>query len=294
VAAGGLVRRLQQPPWLGLLAFAVTFTWKPTAHAISVLSHGLLHGAALGAAYTTFGLLGFALVWLGFRRDELTASFLGFFGGALIFMFWIEPSFALFAERMGLEPLRHHGQVYLSPNLVLMESSAVVFLVVLVLLGANKDTRCRMFMWFHRNFRLRPNRPTPGYRRQYSRIAAMETIFVSWFFYIVIIGAVDPRLLGPAHPLTRLLTAAMFAWGVYLVGFKLPGLQAMGEAFRYAIAVAGVLWFCVEMTSLWGWYTEFWLQPLEHPLPNLGLFAACLLCLVFANATGRRGATAAD
>ena len=291
---GGVLRKLHARPLLGLLALSVPLVWKPVAHALSVVSHSLMHGPALLLGSTLLSLLGFALVWLGFRKDELTATFLGFMGGALIFMFGVEPSFALFAVLMDVQPLIHEGNVFLTPNLVLMEASLIVYLVVLIFTGANKDTRCRMFLWFHRNFRLRPNMPTPGYRRQFARIAAMEAVFISWFFYLVIILAVDPRVLGPTHPGTYLLSAGMLVWGIYLVLFKMTRYQAMGSAIRYAIPVSGILWYCVEITSLWGWYTEIWVKPFDYPVANLGFLAAFLLVVFLANRTDARGASASD
>ena len=287
---GGVMRRLHSAPLLGLLALSVPLVWKPAAHAISVTSHSLLHGPALGVACTLFSLLGFGLVWLGFRKDELTATCLGFMGGALIFMFGVEPSFALFATLMDVQAVQHDGMIYLTPNLVVMEASLVIFLVMLIFTGANKDTRCRMFLWFHNNLRLQPNKPTPGYRRQFSRIAAMESVFVSWFFYLVIISLIDPRILGPTHPVTYLVSAGMLIWGIYLVLFKMLGLRSMGGAIRYAIPVTGILWYCLEITSVWGWYTEVWVMPFQYPVANIGFLAAFVLVMFLANWTDARGA----
>lgn len=289
-SGGGILRKLHTRPLLGLLALSVPLVWKPVAHAVSVISHSLMHGLVLVLGSTLFCLLGFVLVWLGFRKDELTATFLGFMGGSLIFMFGIEPSFSFFAALMDVQPLEHEGNVFLTPNLVLMEASLILYLIVLIFIGANKDTRCRMFLWFHRNFRLRPNKPTPNYRRQFARIAAMEAVFISWFFYLVIILAVDPRVLGPTHPATYLMSLSILLWGVYLVLFKMIRYQAMGSAIRYAIPVSGILWYCFEITSLWGWYTEIWILPFDYPVANVGFLAAFLLAVFLANRTDARGA----
>ena len=78
---GGILRKLHSTPLLGLVALSVPLVWKPVAHALSVVSHSLMHGPVLVIGATLFSLLGFALVWLGFRKDELTATFLGFMGG---------------------------------------------------------------------------------------------------------------------------------------------------------------------------------------------------------------------
>jgi hypothetical protein len=286
--------RLYSRPMLGLLAFSVPLIWKPVAHCVSVLSHSAMHGPVLVVGSTVLTLLGFFLVWIGFRKDELTATLLGLAGGSLIFMFGVEPSFAMFAGLMDVAPLTQDGQTFLTPNLVVMEASLVVYLVVLIFTGANKDTRCRMFLWFHRNFRLRPNKPTPGYRRQFARIAAMETVFISWFFYLFIILLVDPRLMGPTHPATYVLSFAMLAWGLYLLVFKQLKYTSMAAAIRYAIPVVGILWYFVEITAIWRWYTEIWVKPFEYPLANAALAAAFVLAVYLVNNTDARGARAAD
>lgn len=268
--------------------------WKPLAHCVSVVSHSLMHGMTLLLASTLLTLLGFALVWVGFRKDELTATLLGFAGGSLIFMFGLEPSFAAFATLMEVPPLQHEGRVFLTPNLVVMEASIVLYLIILIFTGANKDTRCRMFLWFHRNFRLRPNKPTPGYRRQFSRIVAMETIFVSWFFYLFIIVLIDPRLLGPTHPVTYAISAGMLVWGLYLVLFKQLRYTSMASAIRYAIPVVGILWYCFEISAIWRWYIEVWVRPFEYPLTNVFLAVLFIAAVYLVNRTGARGAPAAE
>ena len=285
---------LYSKPMLGLLAFSVPMLWKPVAHCISVLSHSLMHGPVLFAASALLTLLGFVLVWIGFRKDELTATLLGFMGGALIFMYGVEPSFALFANLLEIQPMTQDGYTLLTPNLLLMEASLVIYLVILIFVGANKDTRCRMFLWFHRNFGLRPNAPTPGYKRQFSRIAAMEAVFISWFFYLVIIMIVDPRILGLTHPATYVISAAILLWGIYLVAFKLVRYTSVASAIRYAIPVAGIIWYFVEIAALWRWYTEIWIKPFDYPVTNMVLAALFIAVVVAVNRSANRGARAAD
>lgn len=297
-ATAGAVRRPEAPgrlhrePWIGLLAFFIAMMWKPLAHAISVLNHTLFPGMTHYASGAVLGGIGFVLVWVGFRKDELTATCLGFMGGSLIFMGLVEASFWMFAELMGVPPLVVEGRTVLSPNLVLMQASAVCFFVLLIFLGADKDTKCRMFLWFHRNLGLRPNLPTAGYRRQASRITALETIMISWFFYILIITALDPRVLGRDHPVTLALFWIMIAWGLWLLFFRLARYRAMAPAIRYAIPVAGIIWYGFEMAAQWQWYTEIWVRPVQWPVSNLIIGALFVGGGILANLTRRRGAEA--
>jgi len=276
-------------PWIGLLAFLIAFMWKPAAHTLSVVNHLLMPGGAHYLSGAVIGVAGFVLVWMGFRRDELTATGLGFMGGSFIFMGLVEPSFQLFAELMGVAPLMQEGATALSPNLLLMQASAISYFVVLIFLGADKDTRCRMFLWFHRNLKLRPNAPTPGYRRQPARIAALETVMVSWFFYIVIITVCDPRILGRTHPATFALFWVVFGWGLWLVFFRLARYRSPAAAIRYAIPVANFLWFNVEMGGQWRWFTEVWVKPVEFPVPNLAIAALFLGAAALTLSSPNRG-----
>ena len=289
VGSGGILRRIHSPPLLGLTALGITLFWKPVAHALTVTLHALFTGSVQYLVAALIGLGGFALVWQGFKRDELTATCMGYMGGAFIWIGWFEYAFDFFGEFLEVPPLMQDGNVFFTPNLLMIEASAVLYLALLIFTGANKDTRCRMFLWFHRNLGLRPNKPTPGYQRQFARIAAMETIFISWFFYLVIIIVCDPRIFGPQHIVTYATFVAMIVWGIYLVFFKLIRYRAMAPAIRYAIATAGVLWFCIELTSLWGWYTEIWTKPAEFPISNLALLAGFLLAGILANVTRQRG-----
>lgn len=280
-------------PWIGLLAFFITFAWKAAAHCVSVLN-SLVFGGAHFLSGGIIGAVGFVLVWMGFRREETVATSLGFMGGSLIFLGLVEPSFLMFSQLMGVPPLQVEGRTVLTPNLLMMQASAIAYFVILILLGADKDTRCRMFLWFHRNLRLRPNPPTPGYRRQPARIAALETIMISWFFYILIITLLDPRVFGRDHPVTVASFWVMLAWGLWLVQAKLSRYRAMGPALRYAIPVAGILWFDVEMAAQWRWLTEIWIKPLEFPVANLLIGAAFLVAGVVANRRAGVGPTGAS
>lgn len=289
-----LLLALHSAPSIGLVAFGITLLWKMVAHAVTVVFHTLTHGPLMYVISALIGFAGFALVWRGFRKDELTATCMGYMGGSFIFMGWFEGSFNGFSEFLKIPPLMQDGYTIYTPNLLLIQASSVLFFAMVIFMGANKDTRCRMFLWFHRHFRLRPNRPSAGYKRQFSRITAMEAIFVSWFFYVLILFAVDPRILGLYHPVTYTLTAAVFGWGMYLLVFKLLKYRSMAAAIRYAIPTTGALWFCVEMSSLWNWYPEVWVKPFEFPAVNLALGVAFVSLFTVANLTAQRGGRPVD
>ena len=280
-STGGLAR-YNRAPFVALLTVGAILLWKALAHSLSVLlDHFFPDGQMIwiGAA---MGITGFALIWNGFKRDEVPATLMGFAGGSLIWIGWMEQSFYGFSDFLQIPPYEWQGFTLLTPNLLLMQATLVPFLVLLIFMGANKDTRCRMFLWFHRHFRLRPAKPTQGYKRQFSRITAMEHLFVTWFFYILNIMLFDPRVLGPYHPATYAAFGIALVWVGYLWFFKMWPQKAMGYAFRYAIPTGSALWLAVEMASLWQWITEIWLYPLKYPVSMsimLLVFVACFYAI---------------
>ncbi len=264
-----------RPPVLGLLAFLVIISWRPLAHTLTILMHDLLAGWALAAASFLVGALGVAIMWKGFRQEELPASLMGILAGSLIWTGWAEASFNGFAGALGVSPLQWQGYTLLTPGLLMIEASAVVMLMVLILLGANKDTQCRMFLWFHRTLRIWPDRRTPGYQRQFARVTTLEYLFVVWFFYVFNIAIFDPRLLGPEHPVTAALLLAVAGWGSWLL-WRLSQLRSPGAALRYAIPVVGCWWVLIESAAAMGLFTEVWIRPREFPLT---MTAAGVLCV---------------
>ena len=260
-------------PAIGLLAFVMVMLWSPVAHSVTVIFHTYAEGMTSHVLGFLFGVVGFAMIWRGFKHNETEATILGWMGSNFIWIGWFEESFETMSHVMRIPPLQHMGRDFFSGNLLLMQSMLIPLLAILILLGANKDTRCRMFLWFHRNFKLKPEKPTAGYVRQYSRITAIESIMISWVFYIIIICFFDPRIFGPTHWMTYGLFGASLVWGIYLL-WKLSQIGTMGLAIRYAIPTVAPLWLTVEMASLWDWMTEIWVKPFEYPISMSLMFLA--------------------
>ena len=260
-------------PNIGLLAFVLVLLWSPVAHSVSVIFHTYAEGMTSHVLGFLMGLVGFALIWRGFRHNETEATLFGWMGGNIIWIGWFEETFETMSHVMRIPPLQHMGNDFFTGNLLLMQSMLFPLLAFLILLGANKDTRCRMFLWFHRNFRLRPEKPTVAYRRQYSRITALENIMISWVFYIIIICFFDPRIFGPTHWATYALFGGSLVWGGYLLR-KLSNIGTMGLAIRYAIPTVAPLWLTIEMASLWDWLTEIWVKPFDYPISMSLMLAA--------------------
>jgi hypothetical protein len=262
------------PPVLGILAFLVILSWRPMAHTLTMLMHDNLHGYVRGFTSLAVGAAGVVLMWKGFKRDEVTASLMGIMAGSLIWTGWAEEGFNSFAYLLGVQPLLWNGNTLLTPGLLMIEASGIIMLMMLILIGSNKDTQCRMFLWFHRTFRIWPDKRTPGYKRQFSRIATMEYLFVVWFFYVFNIVIFDPRLLGPEHPVTAMLLLLIFIWGCWLL-WKLSKIRQPGPAIRYAIPTVGCWWVLVETSVAMQLFPEVWLRPMEFPVTMTLLGIVC-------------------
>lgn len=276
---GPAIAAITRTPWLGLLAFLVILSWRPVAHSAMMLMHEAFHGPVRLLASFTVGAIGIVVMWRGMKKDEVTGSLMGFLAGSLIWTGWAEESFNSFAALMQVQPLQWQGFTLFTPGLLMIESSVVLMLMLVIMMGSNKDTHCRMFMWFHRNLRIWPDRRTPGYKRQYARIACLEYLFVVWFFYVFNILIFDPRLLGPDSMITAGILLLLMIWGSYLL-WKLTRLRAAGPALRYAIPTVGCWWVLVESGAAMGLFPEFWIRPMEYPLIMSTVALACLLIIL--------------
>jgi hypothetical protein len=286
--------RLNSSTAVGLGALVTVFCGMALGHTMVVLQE---HWTGGFSAFDTLlslaiGVLGFALVWIGFSRHETQATLLGYLGGNLIWIGLFEWTWRYFSRWLNLQPVLDNGFTILNPALLMIQATTLLVIVLLVFLGANKDTRCRMFLWFHRNFRLRPGRMTPGFQRQHSRNTALETVFLIWFIYICAITINDPRLIRYDSVAAMVITVGFVAWGIYLTS-KLVKINGSGAAFRYAIPTASILWLPIEAFSRWGFYPEIWIKPFEYTglmLVVLGMFIAITLTMARSEVTV--GATA--
>lgn len=276
-------------PTTGLVSLAMVFMALALGHSLVVTQWHFTpdHSLIDTAVSMVMGLTGFVLVWIGLKKPEVQATMLGYIGGNLIWIGWFEWTWHYFGYWMGLEGIQDKGFEIIAPGLMMIQSTALIVIAILVFLGANKDTRCRMFMWFHRNFKLRPGRMTPGYKRQHARTTAIETVFLIWFIYLCAIMINDPRVIGYDSVTAMVLTGAFIVWGIYLAR-KLLKVNGLGATFRYAIPTGNILWLPIEALARWGIYPEVWIKPIEYPFlmsTVLAVFAGAWV-LFFLSDTG--------
>ena len=262
-------------PLLGVTVLLVTLAGQPLARTVNrgVL---VLGGEWAFWGFLLMGLAGLLLVAAFLHRDELSASIAGFAGGLLIWHGFAEGCLRFFETQFQV-PQVDYGGFPLSGRYALLMSTATIMLGVFTVYGLlNRETRCNFMRWILRRLHWSPGEPTPGYRRSFARIAAMETIFVQWAIFLLFL-----YLGGFGTP----FHLAMLAWLAYLV-WRLMRIPRVGMAFRYAIPVAVILFSLVEVFAFFGVYPEYWKDVVSYPLSNLltiGVFAGGLWLMLMEN-----------
>lgn len=301
LSAGAEKTILRRSPWLGLVALAWILSEKMVAHIylVTLIYAGIPHAIAYGIAFV-LGALGLFMVWRGLSQDnEVKATWLGYMGGAFIWVFWFEMYLHFIGQNNMFALAYHEGEVlrlgpdevaaafrgegpapYFMGEHVFLQSSSLFCFMVMIYLFMNPDVRCRMLLWFRKILRLRPGRPTSGYKPLVARVAAMEVMFVNWFMYTVMLLSLDERIFGLHHPVSYAITAGISLWTIYILR-KLVAIKESGLLIRYAIGVGGVFWFVPEITTLWGWYREPWVWYLEYPATATAILVIYIACAVF-------------
>jgi len=255
-----------KPPFLGLIAISTLLAYQMFGHTFTMIQREYLDHTVIFYMDLVIGAAGFVFVWKGFGKDELTATCYGALGGSLIWFGWFESTFELVAGPMHIDTVMFNGTPYFGGGLQILEATGAFIIPVLMLLGLNKDTRCRFFLWFHRNLKLKPETPTVGYRRQYSRITALEYIFITWFIYVVDLILLDPRIFEPRGMLMMGLFSVFTIWAGYLFFYKMPQQTGVAPTIRYAIGAGIVVWMVPETLAASQMMTEIWILPFEYPI----------------------------
>jgi hypothetical protein len=261
-----LSKRLNETPLAGLLGLVMVWCGMALGHTLVVLQVGITGGYSIldSIICLLLGCMGFALVWIGMKLPENQATVLGYVGGSLIWVGPFEWTWRYSSHMLNIQPIMDAGMPILSGELLMIQATTFIVISMLLFLGANKDTRCRMFMWFHRNLGMRPGQMTPGYKRQHARNTALETVFLIWTIYLFAIYINDPRGIHYASTTAVALTVGFVVWGIYLIT-KLVKIRGIGTALRYAIPTGSIMWLPIEGFSRWGLYPEVWVKPIQYP-----------------------------
>jgi hypothetical protein len=277
-AAGleGPLARLYRPPIVGLLAFLVVLFTQPLGHTVMIVTEDVFGSQYEYAIAALMGVLGAALVYIGSKQSEVPATWLGYFGGTFIWSFWVEFSFVFYSRHLGVAPLIENGEIVTKPEYLVMPSSLGLLLGLLVFFAVNKDSKCNLFRWLHRNLHMGLGRPESGRGRNIAAIVAIETIVIIWFFYLLLLIIYDQSILGDRHPVTYMVCFASLAWAMYLLR-RLLLFSRLTAAIRYAIPTAIIAWNAVEILGRWNLFTEIWVHPADYMVEMTGVFGALVL-----------------
>ena len=277
---------LTHAPFMGLIVLTMMILDKPLGHTLSVVIFRHMMNMAGMLILLGLGCFGIWLIYSGLKRDDVRASLSGWLGASLIWTCWFEFMLHGAAGAFGLPYVYNEAgdPVLTGSHLILLSSMPFCFML-LFLLGINKDTRCRMFMWIRRKLRLKPGKPTPGYKRQYARIVAIETIMLFWFIYIVDLLLLHPQIIGSDSIIFPITFGLVGIWLIYLF-YKLSQIRELGMAIRYALPVSMFVWLFIEMASQMHLLKEIWLHPKDYPIP---LILALVYMLALIGMFGRAG-----
>lgn len=265
---------LNKKPIVGILAFIVVLFTMPLGHTLMILMEKIFGQEYQYVAATLLGMVGFIFLLIGLKKENETAmTWLGFFAGLFIWTGWVEFSFIYFANHLDVQPLIENGEVITKPEYLVLPSSIGLFLATVLYFFFRRETRCKFFNWFHRNFKMGLYPTDKSRKRNFAIITAIETIYILWAFYILLMIVYDPGIFGDRHLATYIVFWGSLIWSLYLI-LRLLKYSRMAKAVRYAIPAVIIFWNSVEILGRWDFFKEIWVHPGEYNLELLLIFGA--------------------
>ena len=172
------------------------------------------------------------------------------------------------------------GEIATKAEYLVMMSSIGIMGATLAYFLMSAETKCNFFIWFQRNLKLRTGKPTKGHKRNFAAITALETIYIIWFFYLLLLFIYDENILGDTHPVVYGIFFLNTIWAVYLFQ-RLMKFWKVTTAIRYGIPTAIIAWNTVELMGRWNLFVSIWEKPqefwLEMTLFSVAIFIAAVL-----------------
>ena len=280
-----LKKLFYRPPFIGLLAFILVFVVQGLGHTLMVAMEHLLGDDHVIAAATLLGAIGAVMLFVGMKYfDEVVGTWLGFWAGTLLWTGWVEFAFIWNANLLGVPDLLASGELMVNADMNVVDiatkaeyrvmmSSIGLLAATMCYFVLNKETKCNFFHWFQRRLKLSTGKPTPKYPRNFAAITCLETIYVLWFCYLMLLFIYE--IIGDQHPITYGIFFANTAWAIYLLQ-RLVRFWKVTTAVRYAIPTAIIAYSSWELLERWGVIKDFWVRPMDFALP-LGLLTGALV-----------------
>lgn len=266
-------------PFIGILAFILVLFTMPLGHTLMILIEDTYK--YLGA--TALGLVGVILLMIStkYEGNENTQTYLGLFAGLFIWTGFIEFSFVYAAEVLGVAPLMENGEVVTKPEYLIMPSSIGLLIAGTLYFFLDSQTRCNFFTTLKRWTGLNLPLGKVDKKKNFANTTAIETVFVIWLFYIVLLVVYDDKIAGDQHWATYAVMVGSLIWSVYLIS-KLIKFNRMAPAIRYAIPTVVVFWNVVEILGRWDFFKEVWVMPGEYLTEVLLITAGFIVAMLLA------------
>jgi uncharacterized membrane protein len=272
-----------RPPFIGLLAFVIVFIVQALGHTVMIAMENIFGEEYVYQSAFALGALGAILLFVGMKHPgEVAGTWYGFWAGTFLWTGWVEFAFVWNANFLGVPDLMDAhmaGEIATKAEYLVMMSSVGILAATLAYFTLNKETKCNMFVWFQRNLKLRTGKPSRGYERNFAAITALETIYVIWFCYIVLLFIYEESILGDRHPVTYAIFFVNTVWAIYLFQ-RLVQMWKVTTAIRYGIPTAIIAWNSVEIAGRWNLFVSVWEKPEEYGL-EMGLIAAAIAVAAF-------------
>ncbi|MDG1463053.1 MAG: hypothetical protein P8R04_05725 [Gammaproteobacteria bacterium] len=277
---GGVMALLYRPPWVGLLAFIIVLVTQGLGHTVMIVMEDVWPGEHyIYESAFAMGLVGAVILFIGMRsQNEVTATWLGFWAGTFLWTGWVEFAFVWSGEFLNVPDLMDPnmaGEIATKAEYLVMMSSVGVLGATLVYFLLNPETKCNFFLWIQRNLKMKVGKPTKGFKRNFAAITALETIYVIWFFYLVLLFLYNEDIAGEKSIAAYTFFFFNTIWAVYLFQ-RLMKFWKVTTAIRYGIPTAIIAWNTVELMGRWNIFVSFWEKPQDYAL-EMSLFTIAII-----------------
>jgi hypothetical protein len=289
---GGLMGLLYRPPWVGLLAFIIVFVVQALGHTVMIVMEDVWPGEEyVYESAFAMGLFGAVLLFIGMRSEkEVAATWLGFWAGTFLWTGWVEFAFVWSANFLAVPDLMDAnmpGEIATKAEYLVMMSSIGVLGATLVYFMLNPETKCNLFLWMQRNLKMKVGKPTKGFKRNFAAITALETIYVIWFFYLVLLFMYNEDIAGENSVAAYTFFFFNTMWAVYLFQ-RLIKFWKVTTAIRYGIPTAIIAWNTIELMGRWNLFISIWEKPQDYALEMTLFTVAVIIAAILAVKTPSR------
>ncbi|MEK7818373.1 MAG: hypothetical protein AAB255_01105 [Bacteroidota bacterium] len=273
-----MFQKIEKKPFTGILTFIFVLFVMPLGHTLMILMQNI-GGEKFQFLLAGFlGFFGIAILFFSLNKKESPASFFGFISAIFVWTGWIEFAFVYFSQKLNIQIQHFPDGEMTKPEYLLLPSSIGLLGTLFFYFLFNKQSGCNFFVWITK-YILRQNIEPINRKRNIALITFVETIYLLWFFYILLLILYDNSFFGVEHFVTKFFCVLFFVWSIYLF-IKLIKFAIFGSALRYAIPTVIIFWSGIEILGRLQILKEFWLLPFEY-FTEITFLSISLLFLIY-------------